>query len=412
MPNLTFDHVLERARTDERVTGLFLGGSRGKGANVRPDSDYDVRVVGDAEDLGTERGGHVEVAVMSLERFRDYPEWDRYTLTHVEALIDRTGEIQRVIDEKGRLSEAEARELAPAALDGYMNSLYRSLKRPGLGGRLHAAEANASLMTCLFALEGRVRPFHDYLEWELETYPLDGWADLPNLLEGDPHELFRRVETHVRARGLGEVVDAWEPDVPFMRHKPWRRYYDAAKDEPRDTLVLALDRFEQPGLAVDLGCGTGRDTAELLRRGWSVVAVDGQEEAIERLRARLGEPAGLETQVARFEDFRFPHAQLVNSSYALPFCPPDAFPAVWGRLVEALVSGARFSGHLFGDRDDWAKTGGSPQKGEITFHTRPEIERLIAPFDVELFDEVEDDHQTASGEDKHWHLYNLVLRKP
>ena len=197
-----------------------------------------------------------------------------------------------------------------------------------------------------------------------------------------------------------------------MTHRPWRRYYDAAKDEPRDTLVFALDRFgAERGLAVDLGCGPGRDTLELLRRGWSVVAVDGEKEAITRLRARAGEPAGLETHVARFEDFRFPQAQLVNSSYALPFCPPDAFPGVWRRLVDALALGGRFAGHLFGDRDDWAESRGSPVKGEITFQSRLEVEELVGPFEVELFDEVEDDHPTASGEGKHWHAYNLVLRK-
>ena len=219
MSDVTFEEVLEGARADERVIGLFLGGSRGKDANVRPTSDYDVRVVGDAADFETARGSAVEVAVMTLDRFRDYPEWDRYTLTHTRALIDRTGEIQRVIDEKGRLSEEEAALAVPAALDAYMNSLLRSLKRPGLGGRLHAGESVGHLLTCLFALEGRVRPFHDYLEWELEHYPLGGWSsgELLVLIKGDQRELFRRVEPHVRARGLGGVVDSWEPDVAFMR---------------------------------------------------------------------------------------------------------------------------------------------------------------------------------------------------
>ncbi len=222
MQDLTFDEVVERARADERVVGLFLGGSRGKGANVRPDSDYDVRLVVTAPvpELDRPRGEHVGVGVMTLDRFRDYPEWDRYTLTRTKPLIDKTGEIQRVIDAKGRLSEEEATSIPPLALDAYMNSLYRGLKRPaGIGGRLHEAESVAHLLTCLFALEGRVRPFHDYLEWELEHYPLEGWDDLPRLIEGDRHELFRRVEPHARGRGLGEVVDSWEPDVVFMRGK-------------------------------------------------------------------------------------------------------------------------------------------------------------------------------------------------
>ena len=218
MQDLTFEEVVERARSDERVVGLFLGGSRGKDAHVRADSDYDVRVIGDADNFDTPRGSHVEVAVMSLDRFRDYPEWDRYTLTHTRAVVDKTGEIQRVIDDKGRLSKEEAARMAPLALDAYLNSLYRGLERPaGIGGRLHEAEAIGHMLTLLFALEARVRPFHDYLEWELEHYPLEGWNDLPRLLEGDQHELFRRVEAHVRARGLGAVVDAWEPDVPFLR---------------------------------------------------------------------------------------------------------------------------------------------------------------------------------------------------
>ena len=218
MSDLTFEGVVERARADERVVGLYLGGSRGKGANVRPDSDYDVRIVGDAPDLATARGAHVEVAVMPLERFRNYPEWDRYTLAHTQPVVDKTGELQRVIEEKGRLSEEEAERIPPIALDAYMNSLYRGLKRPGvIGGRLHEAEAAADVLTLLFALEGRVRPFHDYLEWELDNYPLEGWGDLLVLLEGEQRALFRRVEPHVRAHGLGDVVDSWEPDVAFMR---------------------------------------------------------------------------------------------------------------------------------------------------------------------------------------------------
>lgn len=60
----------------------------------------------------------------------------------------------------------------------------------------------------------------------------------------------------------------------------WTAYYDATGDEPRATLVDALGRFEQPGLAVDLGSGTGRDTAELVRRGWRVIAIDGEPEAM------------------------------------------------------------------------------------------------------------------------------------
>jgi hypothetical protein len=236
---MTFEELLHKVRDDRRVLGLFLGGSRGKGANVRPDSDYDVRVIIAEDDdelfrtLDTPRGEPVEVMVMTLEEFRGYAEpgspqaWDRYTFAHTSVLVDRLdGEIQRLVDAKGSLNEEEAEHRARLFLDAYMNSLYRALKRPGLAARIHAAESVGHLLTTLFALEGRIRPFHDYLAWELENHPLGGWpadellADIDRVLTGEPtpqQELFRKVEPHVRAHGLADVVDSWQPDVAFMR---------------------------------------------------------------------------------------------------------------------------------------------------------------------------------------------------
>jgi len=198
----------------------------------------------------------------------------------------------------------------------------------------------------------------------------------------------------------------------------WTRYYEHAGPEPRATLLLALDRFEseQPPqasrFAVDLGCGTGRDTAELLRRGWQVLAIDTQEEAIERLQASIGEQRLLSTKVAPIDDADWPQALLVNASFSLPFCGADRFAAVWEHIRGSLATGGRFCGQLFGDRDGWATGGASPAKGEITFHTRDEVETLVAPYDVERLDEIEEDGQTAVGDPKHWHVFHLVLRKP
>ena len=184
----------------------------------------------------------------------------------------------------------------------------------------------------------------------------------------------------------------------------WGRYYAAAGEAPRDTLVAAADAFAEPGFAVDLGCGTGRDTLELLRRGWRVLAIDAEPEAIERLLARADSEM-LETQVARFDEARWPEAELVNSSFALPFCPPDAFPAVWSRIVASLRPGGRFSGHLFGDRDEWAG------ETDMSFHSRAAAEALFDDFELERFDEVDEAGKTAVGEPKHWHLFHVVARR-
>jgi SAM-dependent methyltransferase len=203
-----------------------------------------------------------------------------------------------------------------------------------------------------------------------------------------------------------------------MTASQWRTYYDAmANTPPRDTLLFALSRFDAENrfagtapLAIDLGCGEGRDTVELLRRGWQVLAIDGQEEGIRRLRDRPDLPLNprLETQVSRYEDTRLPEnaARLLNASFSLPFCSPDYFPILWQQILLSLVPGGRFSGQLFGDRDGWAGRPG------MTHHTCAEAETLLAPLVIERFDEEERDGTTVTGAFKHWHIFHIVARKP
>ena len=183
------------------------------------------------------------------------------------------------------------------------------------------------------------------------------------------------------------------------------RYYDAVGDEPRDTLLAALDRFVAPGTAVDLGCGTGRDTLELLRRGWQVVAIDSEAEAIGRLRAAARDDVRLATQVAVYEDAALPECDLVNASWSLPFCRPEVFGVVWARIIDSLRPEGRFAGQLFGDRDEWST------ESDMTFHTRAEAEGLFGVFELERFDEYEEDGQTVLGNPKQWHVFNVVARK-
>lgn len=207
----------------------------------------------------------------------------------------------------------------------------------------------------------------------------------------------------------------------------WTRYYDAVGEEPRETLLIALDRHEldrgghrEEPFAVDLGCGSGRDTAELLKRGWKVLAIDSEPAGIDRLVRNvsgIGNGANrLETRVARFEDASWPAADLVNSSYALPFCPPQSFPAVWGRIVASLRPGGRFSGQIFGDRDEWASPSGATSidwgsPTGMSFYSKDAVLSLLRDLDVEHFDEVDADGTTAVGDPKHWHLFHIVARK-
>lgn len=194
----------------------------------------------------------------------------------------------------------------------------------------------------------------------------------------------------------------------------WAAYYAKTSGRPpRKTLLHALERFDaedqiEKQFAVDLGAGGGRDAIAMLGRGWQVLAIDASPDAAETLRTRLDLPenAELETRVGRFEEVAWPTCDLVNSSFALPLCPPEMFPDVWSKIVSGLRPGGRFSGQFYGDRDSWAGREG------MTFHTRAQLDALFAELEVEFFEEEEDDSTTPRGEAKHWHVFHIVVRKP
>lgn len=187
-------------------------------------------------------------------------------------------------------------------------------------------------------------------------------------------------------------------------------YHAATRDgAPRKTLLAALDAFgDEAGYALDLGCGTGRDTVEMLRRGWRVLAVDAEAEAIDALRARpeaAAAGAPLETAVARFEAIALPPCDLVNSSFALPLCGPREFPALWERIRAALRPGGRIACQLFGPRDSFAGRADPP-----AIHDRASVDTLLSGFAVEMLEEEETDSVTPRGTAKHWHIFHIVAR--
>jgi len=204
-------------------------------------------------------------------------------------------------------------------------------------------------------------------------------------------------------------------ESPTPRASGWIKYYTATEGRPpRPTLLAALERFAAEGIcgtAADLGCGDGRDAIELLRRGWQVIAIDSEPVALERLRARPDLPAAarLDLRGGKFEEADWGKVELVNASFALPFCPPTAFPALWRKIDQSIPTGGRFAGQLCGPRDSWAERG--IDNRPITFLDERAARALFANYTIELFEIEETDSVTPRGEPKHWHLFHIVARK-
>ena len=130
-----------------------------------------------------------------------------------------------------------------------------------------------------------------------------------------------------------------DPGVPPMRSQDysevedWPGYFASVLGKgARETLVAALDSFAREGftegLAVDIAAGEGRDALELLRRGWRVVATDNHPDAFPLLWSRVPEASRprLTTVEVDFAEMQVPDCDLVNASFALPFCKPGALP--------------------------------------------------------------------------------------
>lgn len=233
-----FQTFVEEAKNDPNVIGFFLSGSRGKNRETKF-SDYDIEVVVKDKVAKSYKKKWEKknkppfgFSVFSISEFRKHAEigspfeWDRPSYAHVKAIVDKTGEIQKLIDEKGKIPKDKIKKYVAGHLDGYINYVYRSLKcfRDGnpVGARLEASRSIHLFLEIIFGLEGRTTPYYKYLEWELKQHPLKKFPMKPNELiktllrileDADiktQQKLFKTVEKVFRKENFAHVFDSWE----------------------------------------------------------------------------------------------------------------------------------------------------------------------------------------------------------
>ena len=209
---------------DPRVDGLILTGSHAHGF-ATAHSDYDLLLVA-AEGYERRRTPTLDVAVYTVEGLADTTTnpWQRYAFRGARVLLDRLdGRIAELAERQATPTPAEATEWAREGLDGYINFLYRVAKNrrdeDPVAARLDEAESTSWLLTTIFALHGRLRPYNKYLRWELETYPLEPpWdASLPDRIAASPASLFPEVAELARRKGHGDLIDSWGADIDLIR---------------------------------------------------------------------------------------------------------------------------------------------------------------------------------------------------
>jgi SAM-dependent methyltransferase len=202
----------------------------------------------------------------------------------------------------------------------------------------------------------------------------------------------------------------------------WASYYDkVASLEAHETLLFALQQFAKeekpPTLALDLGCGAGRDSRAMLAAGWSVIAIDKESEAITKLLSELGESAGgkLRAFCQNLERTDYPQVDLINAGLCLPFLSQKSLPIEVHKILMALRPGGRFSGHFIGPDDSWATHPDS--NNSISALSQQQLVDLFSlnqanlETEIELLSESKSAGTDAAGNSKQWHIFELVAKR-
>jgi SAM-dependent methyltransferase len=109
-----------------------------------------------------------------------------------------------------------------------------------------------------------------------------------------------------------------------------------------DEVRAALERFNPAGRVLELACGTGWWTEQLVRWADEVTAVDASPEVLELNRIRVGGPKVRRVQADLFGWMPEPQAyDAVFFSFWLSHVPPERFQAFWTMVHGALKPGGR-----------------------------------------------------------------------
>ena len=120
-----------------------------------------------------------------------------------------------------------------------------------------------------------------------------------------------------------------------------------------EALSLAGECTREPGLAIDLGAGAGRESRALFEQtAWQILAIDADPRAQhyfgQSFNRRL--PARVRFESSCITQAKLPlgQADLVWAGSILPYLPPAAMGPMLARILDALRPGGLFAADFFG----------------------------------------------------------------
>jgi SAM-dependent methyltransferase len=152
----------------------------------------------------------------------------------------------------------------------------------------------------------------------------------------DVESLLRQQMEYYRARA--PEYDQW-----FLRQGRYDRGPQANADWFAEIAVVraALDRFQPAGDVLELACGTGLWTQQLVGAARRITAVDSSPESLELNRAQLNSPTVRYLQADLFAWHPEEQFDAVFFGFWLSHVPAEKFEAFWRMVAASLKPGGR-----------------------------------------------------------------------
>lgn len=187
-----------------------------------------------------------------------------------------------------------------------------------------------------------------------------------------------------------------------------KNYYDLTKNaKPHMNVEKFISLNIDAEKAIDLGCGAGRDTVELLKNNWKVLSID-KENTRQIIEEQLNniELKNFEFIQGDFTQLPLQKTNLIVANFSIPFCNKEYFKDLWKKLNAILLNEGYFVGNFFGKNDSWINS-----KKNMVFLSKKEVMNLFNDFEIIQFKDIEKDTKTVEGELKHWHVYDIIAKK-
>lgn len=181
---------------------------------------------------------------------------------------------------------------------------------------------------------------------------------------------------------------------------------------PRKLYLQAINNIQAvknelpaPPVAVDIGCGVGIETADLVQRGFTVYAIEKEPDLIQETKNLIGNSSKVEFLIRPLEEIiDLPRASFVYAYHTLHFCDSFHFNRLWKTVTESVLPSGVFAGSFFGMHDDWVKA------GKATGITVDQIRTYLAGFEILHLNEI-DQTDSSRGNEERWNFVDVIARK-